>query len=95
VFRYSLRTLLILTILEPAMLAWIWFGYLDYIERQRVAADREIELILAQLLYNVESRTVIRYDGSILMDLPIEIREQALRELSSDFCQLSEIRCVD
>ena len=33
--QYRLRTLLILMAIGPPMLAWSWFGWLDYREHQR------------------------------------------------------------
>jgi len=78
--RFRLRTLLILLAILPPMIAGMWFSYLDFRERQRLAADREIQLVLAQILYDTQNRTVIQYSGSLLVDLPAETLQQILRE---------------
>ena len=41
--QYRLRTLLILMALGPPMLAWSWFGWLDYREHQR---SQEISVMM-------------------------------------------------
>src|SRR6266850_868021 len=74
--QYRLRTLLILLAVGPPVLAGTWFRYLDHHERQRLAADRELELVLTQLLYDTKTRTAIQFSGSLLHDLPDEAREQ-------------------
>jgi hypothetical protein len=56
--RFRLRTLLIVLALGPLMLAAAYFGYLDYQERQRLAAEHEMDLILCELLYGNSTGTV-------------------------------------
>ena len=94
--QYRLRTLLILLAVGPPVLAGTWFRYLDHHERQRLAADRELELVLTQLLYDTKARTVIQFSGSLLQDLPDEVREQ-LRSwgLQSEVDPPAEHHCVD
>jgi hypothetical protein len=54
--RYSLRTLLILLAIGPLVLAGVWFGYLDYRERQRLAEEQRVHRMLTELLYPPGSR---------------------------------------
>jgi hypothetical protein len=48
--RYSLRTLLILLAIGPPLGAGVWFYYIDYVKRQRLAAEQlEMEYIITSL----------------------------------------------
>jgi hypothetical protein len=78
--RFRLRTLLIVLALGPPVLAWAWVGYFDYLryrdrlEQERIAAEQEeMDLVMAQLLYDTSRRTV--WQGKLLDDLNINIDE--------------------
>jgi hypothetical protein len=45
-FRYHLRTLLILVIVLPPLLAWVWFVFDEFRMRQNERAEWEGELSL-------------------------------------------------
>ena len=55
--RYRLRTLLILLAVGPPLVAGVWFGYLDYRERQRIAEEQRMDRMLGELLYPPGPRT--------------------------------------
>ena len=55
--RYSLRTLLILLAIGPPLVAGVWFAYLDYRGRQRLADVQRQERELQELLYPPGIRT--------------------------------------
>jgi hypothetical protein len=94
--RYRLRTLLIALTIAPPVIAGAWFSYRDYCERQVITADRELELVLQQILYETKARTTIQFPGSLLPDFQIELREQMRPyEQPGDRDQTPDQSCVD
>ena len=60
-FRYKLRTLLILLAILPPLIAWIWFGcvqYQKYRERQRLLAEQAKIDRIVQIILSNSDRTV-------------------------------------
>jgi hypothetical protein len=71
--RYKLRTLLILLAIEPPMLAGVWFYYVAYVERQRIAAEQlEIDTIITVLYDDSFYVPAQPNNGGLSWDVPYE-----------------------
>lgn len=59
-FHYRLRTLLILLAIVPPLIAWVWFGYVQYQqyrERQRLLAEQAQRDLIVRILFASSPRS--------------------------------------